>query len=207
MLETINNWIISHANHAHWLIFGAILLAGCNLPISIDLILILAAVLAATTLADQAPHLFLAVYLGSFFSAWIAYWIGRLLGPKLTSIRFFDQLLAKKRLDSINNFYEKYGFLTLLIGRFIPFGVRNCLFLTSGIAKVHFGKFAARDSCACLIWAGLSFSFFYTLGHNYERLIVWMKTANLFIFLAFSVTAIGIIWYKKRKKNQRPDVY
>ena len=38
-------------------------------------------------------------------------------------------------------FYKKYGALTLVIGRFIPFGVRNAIFLTSGISKMPFAKF------------------------------------------------------------------
>ena len=44
----------AHAPHAHWIIFFAALLAGMNIPISIDLLMIISASLAAAVV----PHLF-----------------------------------------------------------------------------------------------------------------------------------------------------
>src|SRR5262249_36255657 len=91
---------------------------------------------------------------------------------------------------------------TLIVGRFIPFGVRNCIFMSSGMSKMHFGKFALMDALACTIWSGTLFYLFLTLGQNYTTLCHHLKKFNLLLFTAFSVTVIGFIWYKARKKTR-----
>src|SRR5262249_54530028 len=99
------------------------------------------------------------------------------------------------------SFYEKHGLLTLMIGRFIPFGVRNGIFMTTGLSKMPFMVFALRDALACFLWCSVTFSLFYTLSQHKDILLASFKTFNLLIFLAFSVTVIGVIWYKRRTKK------
>ena len=103
-------------------------------------------------------------------------------------------------MEKIKQFYEKYGLWTLVVGRFIPFGVRNCIFMSSGMSKLHFGKFILMDAVACAVWCSSLFYLFYTLGQNYDVIWHYLKTFNLIVFAAFSVTVIGLIWYKIRKK-------
>jgi membrane protein DedA with SNARE-associated domain len=106
-----------------------------------------------------------------------------------------------ERLEKIQRFYSKHGLWTLLLGRFIPFGIRNCIFMSSGMSRVSFMKFAFWDLLACLAWSSVSFYCFYLLGQNYHILFSHLKVINMVIFLAFSVTVIGFIWYKRRKKR------
>ncbi len=202
----ITNWFLEYSNIAHWVCFGAILLAGLNLPVSIDIIMVTAAVLAATTLPEKTFHFFFALLIGSYFSAWLSYWFGRILGQKLQNTRFFKRILNPKKMDKLRKFYEKYGLWTLIIGRFIPCGVRNCLFMSTGMSKMSFGKFILRDLLACSLWVSVSFYAFFTLGQNYQELYKYIKTFNILVFIGLSVTVIGIIWYKLKKKKQiKPD--
>lgn len=195
--------IQQHIAYAPYLIFLAILLAGLNLPISLDVIMITSAVIAATLVPEYTIPLYFAILIGSYFSAWIAYWMGRTLGRKLLKFRLVGKMLPDERIDKIGNFYNKYGLWTLMIGRFIPFGTRNCIFMTTGLSKVHFGKFAIRDAIACPIWATTCFFLFFSLGNNYEALIAGVKKANLAIFAVFAVALITIFWYNRRKKKAR----
>lgn len=199
-MEKLIEFVVENAHLAHWFIFGGIVLAGFNIPISADLMVIVAAVLAATVVSEHTLLLFLSVFLGCYFSAWVAYWIGRKFGPQLLRFRFFQKILNPERMEKVRSFYEKHGFLTLLIGRFIPFGVRNGIFMSSGMSRVSFGKFILRDLFACLVWTSCSFSLFYLLGQNYKLLYSYAKTFNLLIFALFGVTVIGFIWYKRKKK-------
>jgi len=201
-MQSIVNFIAENSAFAPWMVFVLILLAGFNIPISIDVIMVLTAFLAATMIPEQTPFLFISVLFGTYFSAMICYWMGRKVGIKLLKIRYFAKLLPKERLEKVGKFYEKYGLLTLLIGRFIPFGVRNCIFMTTGMSKANFRKFILRDALACSIWASVCFFAFYRLGQNYEMLLSRVKTLNLFIFLAFGVTVIAFVWYKKYRKKQ-----
>ena len=200
-MEPIVNFIVENSQYAHWMVFTLILLAGLNLPISIDVVMVLTAFLAATLIPEYTPFLFVSILLGTYFSAMICYWVGRKVGIKLLKIPYFAKLLPQERLEKVGKFYEKYGLLTLLIGRFIPFGIRNCIFMTTGMSKANFRQFILRDALACSLWTSVCFFGFYHLGQNYELLLSKVKTLNLFIFSAFGVTVIALVWYKKRRKN------
>jgi membrane-associated protein len=64
-MDTLIAFFSQHAPHAHFFIFLAILLAGVNIPISIDLLLLLSALLAANVVPENTALLFLSVLLGS----------------------------------------------------------------------------------------------------------------------------------------------
>ena len=153
----------------------------------------------AALLASQNPDymipLFLGVYGGAYFSDLISYWLGRKLGPKLWNIKFFANMVSQQKIDQISSFYHKYGIATLILGRFIPFGVRNGLFLTAGLGKMNFSKFAISDLIACTI----SNLVYFTLYYNYGRSVIYyVKKGNIIIFSAALI--ILIIYLVKRKK-------
>ena len=200
-MDTIIPFIFAHAQYAHWIVFGALMLAGLNVPISEDLMIIFSAVLASTVIPENTYKLFLAVFLGCYLSDWICYWIGRHFGPKLWNIRWFAKTFEQKKIDRVHEYYAKYGFLTLLVGRFIPFGVRNGLFLTAGLGKMPFGKFLLSDGIACAFSNTTLFSLAYLAGKNYEALLASLKTFNIFLFGAFVIAIIGFIWYKRKKNS------
>lgn len=199
-METLIQIIFEHAQYAHWIVFSALMLAGINVPISEDLMIILSAVLAATVVPENMGKLFLGVFLGCYISDWVCYWIGRSFGPKLWNISWFAKTFDRKRIDQIQSYYEKYGFWTLLIGRFIPFGVRNCLFLTAGLGRMPFGRFLLSDGIACICSNTILFTVAYSVGKNYKTLLEMIKTFNIFLFAAFVVLIIAFIWYKRKKK-------
>lgn len=200
-MEKVLEYIQAHQNAAPWIIFSGILLAGLNIPISLDALIIISAILAATTIPEKTLPLFFSVFFGALVSAWISYWFGRLLGNRLLKVNFFSKWIHADRLEKIKNFYRRHGLWTLMAGRFIPFGVRNCIFFSTGLSRFSFFRFALRDFFACLLWCLPSFYLFYSLGMNYHLLASWVKRLNIFIFLAFSVTVISLICYKLRKKK------
>ena len=201
-MEQLAEIISHHAYNAHWYIFIALILAGFNIPFSADILILLAAVLAATLVPENTWLLFSSILIGCYFSAMCAYWLGRLLGASLSNTKFFSKLINPQRLAKMKQFYNKWGLWTLVLGRFIPFGVRNCIFMSSGMSRLHFGKFILMDALACTLWCCTLFYLFFTLGQNYETVWHYLKTFNLLIFAAFSVTVIGFIWYKSRKKTR-----
>lgn len=200
-----NHWllkyVIAYQDQAPLILFLLILLAGANVPISVDIILIIAAFLAATILPEKVLLLFLAFNFGCIFSAWIAYWIGRKLGDSLLSRPFFSKVIPKARVQKISLFYAKYGIWTFIIGRFIPFGVRNCLFMASGMSKMQFSKFILFDFIACTLWSSLFFFGLYRIGHNFDTLINHLKIINIGLFALFSVAVITFICYKLRRRQ------
>jgi membrane protein DedA with SNARE-associated domain len=136
--------------------------------------------------------------MGAYLSDLICYMLGRKFGPKLFEIKFFANMVPPERIDKIHNFYERYGIVTLLIGRFIPFGVRNGLFLTAGLGKMDFQKFALADLLACTISTAVFFSLYYYFGNS---IIEYVKQGNIVLF-SFVAIGIGVYFYLKNKKNQ-----
>lgn len=193
-MEELIQLIHANIHHAHFIIFSALLLAGLNIPVSEDVMIFISALLASKH-PDYLPHLFMAVYLGAFFSDLISYCLGRFIGPKIFEIRFFANMVSPERISKIHAFYQKYGVITLILGRFIPFGVRNALFLTAGLGKMNFIKFALSDLLACTI---STISFFTLYFHYGESVIIYIQQANSIVFtLAF--IALGIFWYRKKR--------
>ena len=155
-MEVIIEIIHNNAHLAPIIIFGVLLLAGLNVPVSEDAMILVSALLSIKN-PELTPYLFLGVYAGAYFSDLICYWLGRILGPKIWQIKFFANMVSRDKIKIIHNYYDKYGIITLLVGRFIPFGVRNALFLTAGLGKMNFLKFALIDLTACSITVSLYF--------------------------------------------------
>jgi len=198
-MDGIFSFIVSNANYAHFIVFALLMLAGFNIPISEDLMIIVSAVIASTLLPENTYLLFLGVFLGAYISDWTAYWIGR----KLFHRPFFAKAISTKRLEKIQSFYKRYGMLTLLIGRFIPFGVRNGLFMTAGMGKMNFKKFLLFDGIACLISNTVLFTLTFQLGKNYQLLLPYLKKFNIVLFSVFVVTIITFFCYKRIINKQK----
>jgi membrane protein DedA with SNARE-associated domain len=202
-METLLEIISAHAHQAHWIAFGALMLAGLNVPISEDLIIILGASLAANVIPENTYLLFVMIFLGCYLSDWVSYWIGRLLGRSLWNWTWFAKTVDRKRLEQIQTYYARYGFWTLLFGRFIPFGVRNCLFITAGMGQMSFPRFILSDGIACLSSNATLFYLAYTLAKNYQDLIANIKIFNIAVFTTFLLLLISRVWYKRRKKTSK----
>ena len=194
-MEALSLFIESNIQYAHLIVFGALLLAGLNIPISEDAMLFISAVLASSH-GEYLPHLFIGVYMGAYLSDLICYALGRFFGPKLFEIRFFANMVPPDRIQKIHTFYEKYGIVTLLIGRFIPFGVRNGLFLTAGLGQMNFIKFALSDLTACTISTVTFFTLYYHYGGS---VIEYVKEGNLIVFSVAAAVLLAY-WIGKRRK-------
>jgi membrane protein DedA with SNARE-associated domain len=205
-METIVHFISLHAHQAHWIIFSLLILAGLNIPISEDLLLIVGGAIASTCVPCETYHLFVWIFLGCWISAWEAYWIGRFFGPKLYEINWFRRLITPDRIDKLRYYYEKFGVLTFIVGRFIPGGVRNVLFMTTGLARMPFHQFLVRDGLACLISATTIFTIGYYFGESIPTLIHYMKAYHKVILGCFILilAIIGIVlWQASKTKEKR----
>lgn len=203
-METIFNFICTHSHDAYWIFFFLLLLAGINFPISEDLVLLTGGALASTclTTSNAVWHLYFFIYLGCWISAWEAYWLGRLLGPKLYEIKWFNRFITPKRIATLHLYYERFGILTFIVGRFVPGGVRNALFITSGLGKMPFLKFIIRDGIACIISSGTLFYLGYIFGENHEILLHYFRRYEIIVGTAIILIILtGLYLFIKRQKK------
>ncbi len=199
-MEIFNDLMVLINSNIEWaplIIFGLLFLAGFNIPVSEDLMLFTSAILAAKN-PEYKWQLFSAVFAGAYVSDLICYgFIGRYLGTKLFKIKLFASMVTPKRLEVINAFFKKYGVLTLIFGRFVPFGFRNALFLSAGLGKMNALKFAMADLFACTISCVSFFYIYYTYG---EVAIEYVKKSN-YLFGGIALVVILFFFVKKVSKK------
>jgi membrane-associated protein len=111
-------------------VVGALCGAGLmSLPLSIGLLV------AAAILGNQSN-----------------YAIGRHFGPKVfqwENSRFFN----KRAFDQAHAFYEKYGGVTIIAARFMPF-LRTFAPFVAGVAQMTRRKFTLYDVSGAVLWVG-----------------------------------------------------
>lgn len=197
------SFLFEHAAYAHWVVFSLLMLAGLNIPISEDLLIIISGVIASTAPTASLWKLFLGIFLGAYISDWIPYWLGRRFGPNLWKLKWFSRMIKPERLLQVKDYYKRYGVLTLLVGRFIPFGVRNCLFCTAGMGAMSFTKFLIADGIACFLSNATLFTISYIFSKNIDLLIERLNLVHLILFFMFLIAVIGIVWYRRINLKRR----
>lgn len=195
-MEAIIEYTTHHIAYAPYIIFGLLLLAGLCLPVSEDAMLFISGLLASQN-PDYVIPLFLGVYAGAYLSDLIAYWLGRFLGKEFDRFTFIHRLVSREKIHLMHKYFERHGVLTLIIGRFVPFGFRNAMFLSAGISRMHFLKFAGADWVACTISTSVFFPLYYFLG---EPVVEWVKKGNIVIFGLFAIVISAI--YLRNRKNK-----
>ena len=93
-----------------------------------------------------APLMFVAAVAGNQSN----YAIGRMLGPRVfqwEDSRFFN----KRAFDQAHAFYEKWGGVTIVVARFMPF-VRTFAPFVAGVAQMTRSKFSFYDVTGGALW-------------------------------------------------------
>ncbi len=78
------------------------------------------------------------------------YSLGRYFGPKVfkwENSRFFN----RKAFDKAHAFYERFGGVTVILARFMPF-IRTFVPFVAGVAEMSRGKFTFFNVAGALIW-------------------------------------------------------
>ncbi|OGB41155.1 MAG: hypothetical protein A2461_02810 [Burkholderiales bacterium RIFOXYC2_FULL_59_8] len=78
------------------------------------------------------------------------YSIGRYFGPKVFKWEN-SRLFNKAAFDRSHNFYERYGGITIIVARFMPF-LRTFAPFVAGVAAMSRGKFSLYNMVGALLW-------------------------------------------------------
>jgi membrane-associated protein len=111
------------------------------------------------------PLLFVAAVLGNQCN----YAIGRAVGPRVfqwENSRWFN----RRAFDQAHAFYEKYGGITIVAARFMPF-LRTFAPFVAGVAQMTRRKFTFYDVTGGALWVGGIVTVGYFFGN-----IPWVKT-------------------------------
>ena len=125
-----------------------------------------------------------------FLAAFIGYQVGYVLGRKIG--RPYFQRRNSKRMQKMlarsERFYERYGWWSVVIARYIPW-VRTFVPPIAGTVKMNYYKFLSANALGALLWgAGI------TLAGFYSGSISWVKDISYglatFFISASLITAL-----------------
>ena len=161
-----------------------------------DSLLFLVGATAATGLLDitmAVGVMFAAAVLGNQTN----YAIGRWFGPRVfhwENSRWF----SKDGFDKAHAFYEKYGGVALIAGRFMPF-VRTFAPFVAGVTMMTRRRFTLYDVTGAALWIGSVTLLGFGIGN-----LPWVKTHLQWIFLSMIIIpgVLALIGVLRKKKTQ-----
>jgi membrane-associated protein len=202
-MPDISYLLHSMVQYTHFISFGLLILAGFNLPVSEDIVFIVSASIAATAVPENTVLIFAGCFMGAYLSDIIAYSIGRyginriLFSPLLNRLRIVNRAGIELKLVRVKGFFDRFGGKTLFFGRFVPFGVRNVMFMSCGLIRMPYPRFMLIDLSALLCTSSLLFFLGYSFGNNYEIILTYINRYKILIFALF-VSLVLFLFIRKK---------
>lgn len=166
------------------LLFTAGLLAHHG-DITTNIHLMVAILFAAAVLGDNVGYMF-------------GKRVGRRIFRKPDSILFHQD-----NLQRAENFYEKYGPLTIIIARFVPI-VRTFAPIVAGVGKMPYRKFLAFNMVGGLLWtAGITYTGYFGGAFLEARGIEIDHLILPIVGFAMLITLISPIYHILREPSAR----
>ena len=150
----------------------------------------------AATGALSLPGVIAVLWLGAVLGDSLNYQIGKAIGHKVFSwpdSRWFN----RRAFEKAHAFYEKYGGITIVAARFMPF-IRTFAPFVAGVAEMSYGKFLAYNMLGATLWTGLLVMAGYLFGN-----IPWIKH-NLGV-MTIAIIVLSLLpavwgWWKSRRQ-------
>ena len=165
-----------------------------------DSLLFTAGLLTGTHFLDINIFVLLGgVFLAAVIGNTVGYFVGQTLGPRLFNKE--DSLLFKKKyLDMTRSFYERYGRLAIIAGRFLPI-IRTFVPVLAGAIKLDLFRFTIYNIVGALAWTASFILLGYFLGASFPGPIT--KNLDYIVIFLIIITIIPVIrtYNKERKRH------
>lgn len=202
-MEYISSLLSNLAGYMPIISFSLLTLAGFNFPISEDIVLLLSGALGATYTPHMLPLIYAGCFAGAYASDLISYSLGRFAIRGLAGHRLLQKIISIEKIEAMENYFARYGSKTLLFGRFIPFGVRNVIFMTAGFSKMRLATFMLVDLIPLSISSSITFYLGVKAGSNYREIIPYLdKFKEIIGITALVIIALILIVHRIRKKQK-----
>ena len=134
------------------------------------------------------------VFLAAFIGDQVGYVLGRKIGRPYFQKRNSKRM--QKMLARSERFYERYGWWSVVIARYIPW-VRTFVPPIAGTVKMNYYKFLSANALGALLWgAGI------TLAGFYSGSISWVKDISYGLAIFFiSASLISALFNYLREKR------
>lgn len=166
-------------------------------PIPSEVILTFGGFMTATTNLTVGGVVLFSV-IGSVTGAIILYYIGRLLDVKKIEwiVERWGHLLrlSVEDIEKANDWFRKYGALTVFFCRFIPL-IRSLISIPAGMANMNFSLFLLLTMLGTLIWNVVLINVGAAVGDQWEYIVYYMDIYSNFVYIILAVLLLGAVAY------------
>ena len=152
---------------------------------------------AGAALAHNQMQLMLLATAASFASnlgSIPAYWVGARGGRPMVERYGRWLLLSKRDLDKVHNFFEKYGSITVLVGRMLPI-VRTFIAFPAGVAKMSQVRFHIYTFIGSWPWCYVLAYIGMTLGDEFRTDARFKDAFRRFHLGVEGLLLVGFVWF------------
>jgi membrane-associated protein len=166
-----------------------------------DSLMFTAGLLTATGVLDyHVVTVVLSMFAAGMGGYQFGWWTGRRTGLAMKN-RPDTFWYRKKHMVLAEEYYQKYGGKTLIIGRFVPI-VRTFAPIVAGIIHMPLGKFTLYNLVGMVLWVGTIYSAGYYLGSRYPWILDYLGWIVLWmIILATAPVVIQLRAQRKAKQK------
>jgi membrane-associated protein len=133
-----------------------------------DSLLFAAGALAALPGGLDIRLVFVLLVTAAILGDGVNYHIGKAVGPRIfsaeTSDTWFQRMLNRDHLNKAHAFFEKYGGMAIIMGRFVPI-VRTFVPFVAGAGTMTYSYFALCNVAGAIIWVGVCAGGGYIFGN------------------------------------------
>lgn len=147
MTEKFEFYIV---NYGYITIFLSLILGLVGLPVPDEVLMSIIGYYSNTDKINFIIALCVAM-LGTVLGMTISYCIGKYIGSKAVHGIFKWLGINQNKLDRVDRWMDKYGFLTIIMGFFIP-GFRHMTFYFCGMTHYSIKKYLTVGVIAAFIW-------------------------------------------------------
>jgi len=181
-----------------YLVIGIIIFVETGLLIGFflpgDSLLFSAGLVAAAREDINIVFLILVIFMAAFVGDQVGYVIGRKLGRPYLEGKNSPRM--QKMLARSERFYERYGWWSVVIARYIPW-VRTFVPPIAGTVRMNYYKFLSANALGAFLW-GVGI----TLAGFYSGSISWVRDISYFLAAFFITGSIisAIINYRRDRR-------
>lgn len=167
-----------------------------------DSLLFAAGALAALPGGLDIRLVFVLLVTAAILGDGVNYHIGKAVGPRIFSAEasdtWFQRMLNRDHLNKAHAFFEKYGGMAIIMGRFVPI-VRTFVPFVAGAGTMSYSYFALCNVAGAFIWVGVCAGGGYLFGNipvvkdNFSLVTIGI--------IIVSVLPIVIAYLKDRRKT------
>ena len=169
--------------------------AGLGVPISEDLVLLIAGALASQGVTRYVPTL-LVGYFGVIFGDGLIYHWGKKLGPAAYEHRLVRKVISRERAGKLHSHFARHGFWTVVVGRHMP-GLRAPVFFLAGASGVRFATFLIADMLSAAVTVPAVVTLGYLFGEHLDDIRRTLHEVNWMIAGA-ALLGVGVWWFLRK---------